>query len=115
MNTFNFHTKIVGTSFREGITESIKALQPNQTLILVREPNNEYDPNAVSVYRGGVMLGYIPKETALKINNDVKEGRVRCTVSEVTGGTIGKDNYGVNILLEVTRVDEENNKDVKLD
>lgn len=106
---FKFNSKIKGTSFRGEVIETLKNLQPNQTLVLVREPENKFDINAIKIYRGNVFLGYISKETAAKINKDVELGYVKCNVSEVTGGVEGKENYGCNILLEIDRPEEIKN------
>ena len=93
----------MGTSF-DGRQQLIKNLSIGQALILVREPENEYDPNAIAIYnQSDEHLGYVAKETAAKINNDVKQGNVVCTVAEITGGTAGKENFGCNITLFVTR------------
>lgn len=105
---FTFHTKLKGTTHRDGVTTVLKSLQPKQVLSLVREPTNQFDPNAIKVYLGDIHLGYIPKETAPKIKDDVEKGNVVCRVSEVTGGTVGKENVGCNLIIEVNRDDNKN-------
>lgn len=105
-NIFKFNSKLAGVSF-DNRQDLIKTLVPGDTLILKAEPDNEWDSNAVAVYNiSNEQLGYIKKDTAAKINADVRVGHVKCTVSEVTGGVDGKENYGVNILIEVKREDE---------
>ena len=84
MNSFEFHTKIVGTTFIPKSQERISTLENGMTLTLKCEPENKYDPNAVAVYTEDFKLGFIPKETAAKINLDVSDGAVHCVVSEVT-------------------------------
>ena len=115
-NTFKFNSKIVGSTFIPGGQEALKALSIGQPLFLVREPDNEYDPNAIAVHAEYVLedsieilhIGYIPKETAAKICNDTQNGDVTCIVVEITGGTTDKSNTGCNILLIVERKDEKN-------
>ena len=56
------------------------------------------------------MCGYIKKETARKINKDVVNGKVKCTVKEITGlnREPDKDNknmLGCNVLINITRDD----------
>lgn len=38
----------------------LKNLRENEVLNLVREPNNQYDPNAIRVEHNGTKLGYVP-------------------------------------------------------
>lgn len=39
----------------------LKTLKPGDALVLVREPTNEFDKNAVAIYAGAHKVGYIPK------------------------------------------------------
>lgn len=102
--TFEFHSKIAGTTF-SNCQKQLQSLHQGEELELVRETENVYDPNAIAIYKEGELnrLGYLPKDTAAKINEDVKEGRVLCTVSEITGGVEGKENIGCNIKLAINR------------
>lgn len=102
---FEFHSKIKGTSFRNKDNSVLSSLKANDELTLVCEPENLYDKNAVAVYSGKTHLGYIPKETAPKIRDDVNKGIVKCFVSEITGGVAGRENIGCNILIKVNRPD----------
>ncbi|HEM5942350.1 TPA: HIRAN domain-containing protein [Streptococcus suis] len=47
-----------------------KYLKTND-VILVREPKNPHDPNAVKVLAGGVFAGYLPADIAKKVNRYV--------------------------------------------
>lgn len=52
---------IVGT--QNYVDERFMAeLKPGTEALLVREPTNQHDPNAVAVYIGGKRIGYIPKK-----------------------------------------------------
>lgn len=42
--------------------ELVKALQPGTELLLVREPQNPYDPNAIAVWHGNRRLAYLPSK-----------------------------------------------------
>jgi hypothetical protein len=53
---------IVGMSHRPGAYDILKALEVGETVKLVREPDNEYDSNAVAVWVGGTKVGYIPSK-----------------------------------------------------
>ena len=40
----------------------VAALQAGKPVVLVREPNNKYDRNAVAVWIDGERVGYIPRK-----------------------------------------------------
>lgn len=56
---------IVGMQFREkeGIPANaiLKEIPPDEPCVLVREPGNKYDRNAVQVWVRGQHVGFIPK------------------------------------------------------
>lgn len=59
---------IVGMSYHTGAKEKVAKLPDNTTVILRRDPQNEYDSNAVKVMtRDGFMLGYLPATKARTI------------------------------------------------
>lgn len=41
--------------------EFVAALQAGKPVLLVREPNNKYDRNAVAVWIDGQRVGYVPR------------------------------------------------------
>lgn len=51
---------IVGMEHQHS-TEIVAALQTGTDVILVREPTNPYDPNAIEVWVGNRRVGYIPR------------------------------------------------------
>ncbi len=51
---------IVASNHIDGAAEFIKTLAPGQPVVLVREPSNEHDRNAVAVWIAGRKVGYIP-------------------------------------------------------
>lgn len=51
---------IAGFQYHDGAL-ALGKLKPGKKLNLVPEPDNPYDPNAVALYRKGIMLGYVPK------------------------------------------------------
>lgn len=54
--------EIAGVKFR-GIEEQVRArnLAEGEIVQLVAEPDNKYDPNAIKVMSGELLLGYVPK------------------------------------------------------
>lgn len=71
-------------------------------LTLIAEPDNERDPNAVMVWvDGSDCAGYLKQSVAPEISHDItNQNRTWLGfVSEVTGGTIERENFGLNILI----------------
>lgn len=68
--------RIVGMHFRGAeAKEYASALQPGDTLSLEREPENEYDQNAIKVMTpGGMHLGYIERTQAAWISGWLDQG-----------------------------------------
>lgn len=87
----------------------IKRCRAGQELVLVREPDNEHDENAVMVCtKGGFLrrsrqLGYLSEDLAAQLADELDAGRrIVVTVQEVTGGGGAlwwKKNYGLNIII----------------
>ncbi|AMQ19633.1 HIRAN domain-containing protein [Geobacillus sp. JS12] len=98
------NTKIVGVTRKneDGTSrqELIAECYEGEELFLEREPDNEHDPNAISVWNEyGEQLGYINKDLASRLAPQMDKGmRVSCFVTAVTGGYDDKS-YGCNIKL----------------
>jgi hypothetical protein len=63
--------KLAGASYRlEALQDD--AFAPGRRLALVREPDNEFDSNAVAVWDAGQRLqaGYVPADVAPELNGD---------------------------------------------
>jgi hypothetical protein len=50
---------------------------PGRPLELRRDPDNEYDPNAIAVHapNGGEQVGWVPREIAAELAPDIDSGR----------------------------------------
>lgn len=98
------NTKIVGVTRKneDGTSrqELIAECYEGEELFLEREPDNEHDPNAISVWNEyGEQLGYINKSLASELAPKMDKGmRIACFVTAVTGGDDDKS-YGCNIKL----------------
>src|SRR6478752_4087627 len=62
MTVKTFIGKLVGMSFYKNATKVVKELSSDTTLLLVREPRNKFDPNAIGVY---MKLGHINRDVAM--------------------------------------------------
>lgn len=66
--------QVCGPHNREGYRVEVNA-------VLVREPDNPHDPNAVSVEVGGQKVGYLPRENAIRVGGQMDDeglARVGC-------------------------------------
>jgi len=91
-------TKIAGISFRQEFTKDLKS---GDILTLIREPNNQYDPNAIAIFFNGNQLGYVNKFNAESIAPRLDAGtKAMCVVKELTGG--GQKTQGVNIMIKLS-------------
>jgi hypothetical protein len=63
--------KLAGASYRSDELQD-DAFAPGRRLALVREPENEHDPNAVAVWDADrrVQAGYVPAEAAPSVRGD---------------------------------------------
>ena len=62
---------VAGVTFRPGNVDDA-SFDPGRRLALVREPENEHDPNAVGVWNEErtLQLGYVPREVAPTVSGD---------------------------------------------
>lgn len=67
MATEKRQVSIVGSSFYPGAGNWIAKLRAGQPLRVEREPNNQYDPNAISVHIFQQKLGHFPRGFAAEV------------------------------------------------
>lgn len=99
-----FFTKLVGVTF-DNRQETIVQLEENEMLVLRRDPLNEYDPSAISVYvpRLDKQIGFLNKELAAALAPAIDGGEeYRVALGSITGGDGGRS-YGVNVELSRTQ------------
>jgi hypothetical protein len=62
---------VAGVTFRPGNVDDA-SFDPGCRLALVREPENEHDPNAVAIWneQRTLQAGYVPRETAAELAGD---------------------------------------------
>lgn len=58
---------IVGSSFYQGASNWIMKMKPGQPVRLEREPDNQYDKNAVAVHIFQQKLGHLPRGFAAEL------------------------------------------------
>lgn len=107
--TETIYSKVTGVTF---YTIPWDEIQNNDRLLLVREPDNAFDPNAIAIHlESGCHIGHINRVIAADLAPLLDEGAisVECSVSELTGGGNSK-NRGCNIKLLITYSDEYMNR-----
>lgn len=116
-------TKLVGVSQAEDEDEMPsrqqiikKYVHKEDILLLFREPENEYDPNAIAAHvdidyddpwgYGDYKIGYLSSDLASRYAALIDAGGIiTCSVLDVTGG-VDKKNYGVNVVLGIYSPEE---------
>lgn len=95
----SFHTKLAGVTF-EGRQDVLGRLAPGSPLRLVRQPDNEFDANAVAVLDPhGDQVGFLNRRLAGVLASVIDAGvEYDVEVSEVTGGGESRS-LGVNVLV----------------
>jgi HIRAN domain len=85
---------IVGESFYQAAIR-VLWVGPNKTFagVLIPESTNSHDKNAVRVEVGGMLVGYLSRETAREYRNYMSAQRCKVPVHMVMGGA--KDTIGV--------------------
>lgn len=85
----------------------ISKLKPGMPLMLVREPDNPYDPDAISIRDSrGSIFGYIPRAKAGKLARQLDgDVEVAAWVEDITGGTTDKPTLGLILKLGVMPTD----------
>jgi len=109
-----FRTKVVGVSYhnKDGThrQDVITKCRIGEKLLLVPEPTNLHDADAVKVMRlNGEQIGYLSRSVALEIGQRIVKhhSRVDATVFDILGG----ERFGVTI--EITKYKIINRKRTK--
>lgn len=58
----------------------------NDELRLMPEPDNQFDPNAIAVYKGDIKIGYIPRRENKPMLAYVAAGQATCKVEAAWPG-----------------------------
>lgn len=111
------HVSVVGESFyQEAIAKTAAnspadEKEPNRRAfraVLVREPGNEYDPNAIGVYSSFGQLGHLSRKIALEYGPIFEEIARQGAEAGCCVGLIGRSSadrpYGVVLRLSIPRV-----------
>jgi len=91
-------SKIAGISLHQDV---ISEIVPGDELLLVREPDNRYDANAIKVLSTAKkQLGYVNRKLAFDVARAMDEGvAVKCFACMVTGAN--QSLKGVNIEIQL--------------
>ena len=76
-DVFLYGCELAGSQYLDLEDHVVPKLHENDPLALMREPNNEFDEHAISVYTtGGLKLGYLPKSNNLILSRLMDEGNL---------------------------------------
>lgn len=97
------HSKVTGVTFNDR-QQVVAQLSRGFKLFYKREPDNEYDKNAISLYADPgktLEVGHVKRELAEKVAPLIDAGvKVDVAVIGVTGG-VGSQSYGCNIVIVI--------------
>ena len=97
--------EMVGMKFIPGAVAMLRRLNGGDELELIREPNNEADPNAVAIYYAGAHIGYVPRAFNWNVGPMLDRGTLlKCTIQSLSLGLDGKPNC--EILIERVNDDD---------
>lgn len=104
--TRDIRTKVVGvTKGNDNGTnrqDLVRRCSAGDPVALVPDPHNKYDEKAVMVLWRSQQLGFLKRKLAAELGEIIsKGGLVDGRITEVTGGTKGKETMGVNLELSV--------------
>jgi len=93
--------KIVGVTV-ENRQSTVEKLKVGEIVVLIREPNNQYDKDAIAVYNeSSEMLGYIPKDIESDLAKAMDEGTgYEASVRSKSGG----NGFNYEATIQVTKV-----------
>lgn len=100
----HFLLKVVGESFNNDDGTSRQAIirrcQEGETIKLVRDPDNKYDPNAIKVCRmNGELIGFLSRDDNFRLLKNLDDYTVE--IASINGGVRGKPTRGVVLRLGV--------------
>lgn len=76
-DVFLYGCELAGSQYLDLEDHVVPKLHENDPLALMREPNNEFDEHAISVYTtGGLKLGYLPRSNNLILSRLMDEGNL---------------------------------------
>lgn len=58
---------IVGSRFHDGADRALASMRDDTELVLRREPENQYDSNAISIWHGAQHLGFVRAARAAEL------------------------------------------------
>lgn len=96
MESDKFFMRVAGTSFRQN---DVMKVQKGDEAMLIPDPRNPYDENAIKVMVGKRHVGYVPKDQAPTLGEAIKEG---CKIIATVHGRekpVRSESFG--ILLEL--------------
>lgn len=113
VRVMGFYTKVVGVTY-ENRQSYIKDMKIGDDILLVRDYNNPYDKNAISVINSkGYQIGFLSKELASQLSTSIENGtRYKAKVSNITGRE-HQGNLGVNLFIEECQPETKNNSKVQ--
>lgn len=100
--------EVKGESFHQGeLRQIVRMMGRDVPAILVPEPNNPYDSNAVGVWVAGLQLGHLSREDAPAFQQAVtrlmkEKGQPIALMGRILGGDADRPNLGIWLMHDPT-------------
>ena len=91
-NNWDYQIKIAGVKFRQEELSELYEKDWNKVKItLEKEPDNEYDSNAIKILADDIHIGYLPRMVAEALHdNQININKYECALVYITSGEQGK-------------------------
>ena len=109
----SFTTRIAGVSKRNSDgtkrQDILGRCEEGERLLLLREPENRYDPDAIAVFRAThEQVGYVPGDVAFRLGQQMDSGlTAMAEIVEIRGGTRKKPTLGCAIEIQLFKAGDE--------
>ena len=82
-------TTITGMKYRPNYESTLEKLGIDVVVVAKPEPNNPYDTNAIAIYYGNEIIGYVPKKDIPFIMPNVDDNGTECVIDNMEDGYVG--------------------------
>lgn len=94
---------VAGTRFYQGALARLACLRPRDGFpcVLIHQPINPHDPNAIAIWTRGGHVGYIPRVSAPKLLPPLARLEAEHGTLIAIPGTLLAADYGLDLYLEL--------------
>lgn len=93
---------VKGTSFIPQFNKIVTGIDPDDTVSLVPDPDNKYDPYAVRIIhdKTGEFIGHLPKENCPEYHDEITKGNKWNAIIDTVYDPVNGNSAGIRIVLD---------------